>query len=159
VPPFVNAVIVWPVFGGSGVSSASALSAGDDSAPDTSEKSSWSKGFRGVVKDGLRNCGAGADDAAMKELEVWLDSNPSALNVSLSPLGILPWILKHTLLAMLWLELGKGRLGIGRALSLPFPVHGTFMRASGLNVVEHGENAVSIRRKEDVVARRRAASK
>jgi hypothetical protein len=26
------------------------------------------------------------------------------------------------------------------------------MRASGLNVVEHGERAVSIRRKEDVVA-------
>lgn len=39
----------------SGVSSASALSAGDDSAPDASEKSSGSKGLRGVVKDGLRN--------------------------------------------------------------------------------------------------------
>jgi len=66
-------------------------------------------------------------------------------------------ILKHTLLPMLRLELGKGRLGIGRALSLPFPVHWTFMRASGLNIVEHGDKAVPIR-KEDVVARRRALS-
>lgn len=42
----------------SGVSSASALSAGEDSAPDASEKSSGSKGLRGVVKDGFRNSGA-----------------------------------------------------------------------------------------------------
>jgi hypothetical protein len=60
--------------------------------------------------------------------------------------------LERTPLPLLWLELGKGRLGIGGALSLPFPVHRTFMRASGLNVVEHGERAVSISRKEDVVA-------
>lgn len=43
------------------MSSASALSAGDDSAPDASEKMSGSKGFRGVVKEGLRKgvaCGA-----------------------------------------------------------------------------------------------------
>lgn len=39
----------------SGVSSASALSAGDDSAPEASENKSGSKGFRGVVKEGLRN--------------------------------------------------------------------------------------------------------
>jgi hypothetical protein len=46
------------VFEVSGVSSASALSAGEDSAPDASEKRSGSKGLRGVVNDGLRNSGA-----------------------------------------------------------------------------------------------------
>jgi len=62
---------------GSGVSSASALSAGEDSAPETSEKRSWSKGLRGVVKDGFRNGGAGVEEAVMKEL--WgRDSNPPA---------------------------------------------------------------------------------
>lgn len=72
------------------MSSASAFSAGDDSAPETSEKSSWSNGFRGVVKEGLRNCGAGVDDAATKELEGCSDSNPTAFNVSVSPLGLSP---------------------------------------------------------------------
>lgn len=68
-------VIVWPAVGNSGVSSASALSAGEDSTPDISERRSWSKGFRGVVNDGLRKAGAGVEDAPMKEL-VGLDSNP-----------------------------------------------------------------------------------
>lgn len=54
--------------GGSGVSSASAVSPGEESIPDVSEKSSWSKALRGVVKEGLRNCGAGWDEAEMKEL-------------------------------------------------------------------------------------------
>lgn len=39
----------------SGVSSVSALSAGDDSAPDVSENMSTSKALRGVVKEGFRN--------------------------------------------------------------------------------------------------------
>jgi hypothetical protein len=51
----------------SGVSSRSAVSAGDDSAPDASENRSGSNGFRGVVNDGLRNCGAGVDLAFTKE--------------------------------------------------------------------------------------------
>jgi hypothetical protein len=58
------------------VSSASALSAGDDSAPDVSERRSGSKALRGVVKEGLRNGGAGVDDAATKELFACEDSNP-----------------------------------------------------------------------------------
>ena len=58
------------------MSSASALSAGEDSAPDTSEKRSWSKGFRGVVNEGLRKAGAGVDDAPMKEFVGFGDSNP-----------------------------------------------------------------------------------
>lgn len=41
------------------MSSASALSAGDDSIPEASENSSGSKGFRGVVKEGLRKGVAG----------------------------------------------------------------------------------------------------
>jgi hypothetical protein len=53
---------------GSGVSSASALSAGEDSAPDTSENISWSKGLRGVVNEGFRNGGAAGADAFIKEL-------------------------------------------------------------------------------------------
>ena len=70
--------------GSSGVSSASALSAGDDSAPDVSEKRSGSKAFRGVVKDGLRNWGAGVDDDAMKEPFGCGDSNPPVKQISLS---------------------------------------------------------------------------
>ena len=58
------------------MSSASALSAGDDSAPDTSENRSWSNGFRGVVKEGLRNAGAGVDEAVINEFEDCDDSNP-----------------------------------------------------------------------------------
>lgn len=58
------------------MSSASTLSAGEDSAPDASEKSSWSKGFRGVLKEGLRNGAAVVDDAPMKELTGLGDSNP-----------------------------------------------------------------------------------
>lgn len=53
----------------SGVSSPSALSAGDDSAPEASEKRSrWSKGFLGVVKEGLRKGGAILDSFVKKEL-------------------------------------------------------------------------------------------
>jgi len=53
--------------GGSGVSSRSAPP-GDVSAPDTSENKSGSKGFRGVMKDLLRNGVAGCVAAAsMKE--------------------------------------------------------------------------------------------
>ena len=51
----MNAVISVLVLIVSGVSSVSALSAGDDSAPEVSENSSGSNGFRGVVKEGLRN--------------------------------------------------------------------------------------------------------
>jgi hypothetical protein len=58
----------------SGVSSASALSAGDDSAPDASENKSGSNDFRGVVNDGLRNCGAGVELAFPKEIGDLLDS-------------------------------------------------------------------------------------
>ena len=78
MPPPVKAVIVWLLLGLSGVSSASALSAGDDSAPETSENSSWSNGFRGVVKDGLRKGGAGVEEDAAKELIGREDSNPTA---------------------------------------------------------------------------------
>jgi hypothetical protein len=55
---------VIALFGGavSGVST-SALSAGDDSAPEASEKRSASNGLRGVVKDGLRNGAAVAAEA------------------------------------------------------------------------------------------------
>jgi hypothetical protein len=72
----LNAVIAFEGLGNSGVSSASALSAGDDSAPDVSENSSESKALRGVVKEGLRNCGAAVDDAATKELFGGTESNP-----------------------------------------------------------------------------------
>ena len=51
------------------MSSASALSPGEDSAPETSENRSLSNGFRGVVKDGLRKAGADVDEGAMKEFE------------------------------------------------------------------------------------------
>jgi len=61
-------------FCASGVSSASALSAGEDSAPDASEKRSGSNGFRGVVKEGLRNGVAGVEDEFMKELDGLGDS-------------------------------------------------------------------------------------
>lgn len=48
-------VIVVCVLIVSGVSSASAFSAGDDSAPEVSENRSGSNDFRGVMKEGLRN--------------------------------------------------------------------------------------------------------
>lgn len=76
----VKAVIAFEVFGSSGVSSASALSAGDDSAPDVSEKRSGSKALRGVVKEGLRNGGAGVDDAATKGAFGCENSNPLPSN-------------------------------------------------------------------------------
>jgi hypothetical protein len=50
--------------------------------------------------------------------------------------------LELTLLALIWLELGKWRLWVGRALSLPFPIHRAFMRTLRLNIVEHSESAV-----------------
>jgi hypothetical protein len=61
------------------VSSRSALSAGDDSAPDASENRSGSNGFRGVVNDGLRNCGAVVDLAFTKEFEELADSKVATL--------------------------------------------------------------------------------
>lgn len=64
------------------MSSASALSAGDESAPDVSENRSGSKALRGVVKDGLRNGEAGTDDAAVNEDFICEDSNPSSDQVS-----------------------------------------------------------------------------
>ncbi len=67
------------------MSSASALSAGDDSAPDTSEKRSWSKGFRGVVNEGLRKGGAGVEDAPPKGFVDFVDSNPPVLLSVLLP--------------------------------------------------------------------------
>lgn len=63
------------LLGSSGVSK-SALSAGDDSAPETSEKRSGSKVLRGVVKDGLRNGDPGVIDDAMNEFAGCDDSNP-----------------------------------------------------------------------------------
>jgi hypothetical protein len=80
----LNAVIVIVFLGSSGVSSASAFSAGDDSAPEVSEKRSGSKAFRGVVNEGFRNGGAGVDDVEIKELFGCKESNPPELNVSLS---------------------------------------------------------------------------
>lgn len=66
----LNAVIVCSGLGGSGVSLKSVFPPGDVSAPETSEKSSGSKGFRGVVKDGLRNGVAGfAVAASANELD------------------------------------------------------------------------------------------
>lgn len=49
----------------------SPLSAGDDSAPEVSENRSASKGFLGVVKDGLRN---GAALAGVAENEKVVES-------------------------------------------------------------------------------------
>ena len=65
--PLVKAVTTLEDLG-SGVSSASALSAGDDSAPETSENKSWSNGFRGVVNEGFRNGGATVEVVFIKEL-------------------------------------------------------------------------------------------
>jgi hypothetical protein len=62
----VKAVMAFEVCG-SGVSSASALSAGEDSAPETSEKRLSSKGLRGVVNEGLRKGGAAVEDEEVKE--------------------------------------------------------------------------------------------
>jgi hypothetical protein len=63
----LNTVISAFVLIVSGVSSVSALSAGDDSAPEVSENSSGSNGFRGVVKEGLRNGVAGfAEESKME---------------------------------------------------------------------------------------------
>lgn len=53
----------------SGVSSVSALSAGEDSAPEASEKRSTSKGLRGVVKDGLRKGVAVLEGVAEKKAD------------------------------------------------------------------------------------------
>ncbi len=123
--------------GWSGVSSASALSAGEDSAPETSDKNSWSNDFRGVVKEGLRNCGAGVDDAAVKELFGGGDSKPPGQGIStLSSICI--QLLKLTV-SLIWLELRKWRLGISWAFSLPFPVHRTFSCTSfTIDITEHG---------------------
>ena len=52
----------------SGVSTSASTPPGVDSAPDASENRSGSKGFRGVVNDGFRNCGAGVELEFMKEL-------------------------------------------------------------------------------------------
>ena len=78
-----NTIIAFEVLGSSGVSSASALSAGDDSAPDVSENKSGSKALRGVVKEGLRNGAAGVEDVAVKVLLGCEDSIPPAQDVSL----------------------------------------------------------------------------
>ena len=72
----MNAAIALEVLGRSGVSSASALSAGDDSAPEVSENTSGSKAFRGVVNEGLRKGCAGADEVSTKEPFACADSNP-----------------------------------------------------------------------------------
>lgn len=63
----MNVVISVLVLIVSGVSSVSALSAGDDSAPEVSENKSGSKGFRGVVKEGLRNGVAGFAERSKRE--------------------------------------------------------------------------------------------
>jgi hypothetical protein len=63
----LKAVISVLVLTISGVSSVSALSAGDDSAPEVSENNSGSKGFRGVVKEGLRNGVAGFAEGSKRE--------------------------------------------------------------------------------------------
>jgi hypothetical protein len=66
--PLVKAAIPLLVFSKSGVSSPSALSAGDDSVPDTSENRSWSKDLRGVLKEGLRKGGAVFEDAVVEKI-------------------------------------------------------------------------------------------
>jgi len=60
-------LLVLVVRGKSGVSSPSALSAGEESTPDASEKGSGSKGLRGVVNEGFRKGGAGLEEAVMKD--------------------------------------------------------------------------------------------
>jgi len=69
----LKAVMVELVLGFSGVSSASALSAGDDSAPEVSEKRSASNGRRGVVKEGLRKAGAGVAAEPNADDSVFVD--------------------------------------------------------------------------------------
>lgn len=66
------ALIFW--ISGSGVSSPPIVSAGDDSAPETSEYSSGSKGFLGVVKEGFRNGGAVLAGVVMNDLVDFADS-------------------------------------------------------------------------------------
>lgn len=69
--------IALVAFGRSGVSSPSAMSPGDESIPEASEKRSGSKfPLRGVVKEGFRNCGAGFDVLARNELVVGGGLNP-----------------------------------------------------------------------------------
>lgn len=59
------------VLGSSGVSSPSAMSPGDESTAEASDKKSRSNvPFRGVVKEGFRKAGAGVEDAPANEL--WL---------------------------------------------------------------------------------------
>ena len=72
----MKAVIALLVLG-SGVSSASAMSPGDDSTPDASDIKSISKvPFRGVVNEGFRNCGAGVNELPANDLGVCEVSNP-----------------------------------------------------------------------------------
>ena len=70
---------------GSGVSSASALSAGDDSAPDVSDSSSISRRLgRGVLNEGLRNgvpCGLGCDAKELVDCEEMLRSDIVSLSI------------------------------------------------------------------------------
>lgn len=122
----------------SGVSSASALSAGDDSAPDASEKSSGSKGLRGVVKDGLRK---GEADGALPEqkddsgcdgggrLGFSGDAKPPVTCELMGGCGTSRLQLL-TALTLLLAELIEGRGDVGRTLGLPLKVHGTFVCAS-----------------------------
>lgn len=64
-------------------------SAGEDSAPETSEYSSGSNGFLGVVKEGFRNGGAVLAGVVMKDLVDFADSKfaISVLAECLSGLG------------------------------------------------------------------------
>ena len=114
---------------------ASALSAGEDSAPDASEKRSGSNGLRGVVKEGLRNGGAGVEDWFMKELDGFGDSKFAGIHVS--------WLLVNisgelTVVSLLWFKLRKWSVRICWTFGLPFPIHRALMRAPLIsNIVEH----------------------
>jgi hypothetical protein len=77
----VNVIFLCAI---SGVSSASALSAGDDSAPEVSENRSASNGLRGVVNEGFRN-GAAVWAVVLEKKEEFLVEVFSGLAGVLKP--------------------------------------------------------------------------
>lgn len=68
-------MVLLEVLGISGVSSASAVSPGEDSIPEASEYISELYGLQGVVNAGFRNAGAGVEFCARKELVGLAESN------------------------------------------------------------------------------------
>jgi hypothetical protein len=124
----------------SGVSSKSAVSAGDDSAPDASEKMFGSNGFRGVVNNGLRNWGEGVELVFVKELVGLLEEPKLKFAVCCQVyVSNIHGVVQLTFTVGLRLELGKRRVWISRSVGrLPFPIHRTFMRSFlVLEIVEH----------------------